>query len=377
MRTLVCALVLVLPSVASAQRSLRVLTNPQAAARETVLVDQLRIYTRDLGREVRLGGPAPFTLDAVELERVAADARRDGDEVVVWFGERNGAPVLLALRVPTHELRETPVEPEDPSRTARTLALKVRSLLSSTAAQPDPTWSVPPEAKPVLSGAEGPPPAPTPTPPEQGPDLAAAIAPTPAPAPAPAPVAEVHAAPPRPTSRVYLDLGAAYGVTVPTSTDWVRHGLTVRLAAPWGRLPAAVFVDASFTTAPTATVDGSPVSARVWPIGVGVAWWLHRPRWQLTLGPRASLQIVDASATAPDGRSGSALRYAAGLGALAEAGWLFSKWVGGTLSVTAEALVPRLAFAAGGPNQTDLGYFQIGVNIGLIVSLQRNARLGH
>jgi hypothetical protein len=444
MRWLVCAALLALPLVATAEtRGVRVLARPQARDRaEAVLVDALRIYMRDLGRPVRLGSPAPASLDTTELERIAADARRDGDEIVVWFGARGGAPVLLALRVPTFELRETAVERDDPSRTARTLALKVRALLSSNAVEPG--WSVPPEAPPPTMPPPGSPPtgspptgappagtpptvtpptsappasarptsptappstaaapstaapAPTtpatsalPSPPEQGPDLAAAAAPpTPAPAPAPPPATvaapaapsvagapssrastSVRASAPGRPRRVWLDATVAYGVMVPTTTDWVRHGLTVRLAVPWGRLPLATFADTAFTTAPTATVDNTPISARVWPVAAGVVWRLRRPRWQVEVGPRASLQIIDADAQSADGRTGSARRYAAGLGALADASWLFSRYVGAVASVTAEALVPRVAFAAGGPGTTDLGWFQFGVTLGLLVSV--------
>jgi hypothetical protein len=166
--------------------------------------------------------------------------------------------------------------------------------------------------------------------------------------------------------RTWLVATAAYGVTVPTTADWLRHGLTVRLAMPWGRWPVAAFVDAAFTTEPSVTIDGRAISARIWPVGAGVALALERPRWHLAGGPRLSLQIVDAEAQAGD-QTGSARRYAAGLGALVEGAWRFSRPVALTGAVTVEALVPRLAFAAGGPDRTDLGWVQFGFWGGLAV----------
>jgi hypothetical protein len=154
-----------------------------------------------------------------------------------------------------------------------------------------------------------------------------------------------------------------------TRTDWVRHGLWVRLAVPFGRLPVAAVVDAAFTTEPTTTVDGSQVAARVWPVGAGALLRWRRGRWQLAAGPRASLQIVDAHASAADGRSGAARRYGAGLGLLGEVAWLFSRHVGAVATVGAEALVPRLALAAGGSGTTDLGWVQFAFSAGLVVSI--------
>jgi hypothetical protein len=175
--------------------------------------------------------------------------------------------------------------------------------------------------------------------------------------------------PPAPPAGPRFEVSASYGALVPTTLAFVRHGLTVRLSAPWGRLPVAAFADVAFTTEPTATVDGRAVSARIWPIGVGVALRLVRPRWQLSGGPRVSLQIVDASAAASDGRSGSAERYSAGLGLIGDATWRFSRWVGAIVTVGAEALVPRIALKAGGTHETDLGWVQFAFTGGLLVSL--------
>ena len=124
-------------------------------AREAVLVDALRIYTRDLGRGVRLGGAAPAALTAEALDRLAAAARDDGADVVVWFGERAGTPLLYALKAASLELRETTVAAGDTLGSARAAALKVRALLAPVA--DDTQWAVPPEAPPPRAGAAAPP----------------------------------------------------------------------------------------------------------------------------------------------------------------------------------------------------------------------------
>src|SRR5438132_3346692 len=134
-------MLLLLPLVAHAERR-GVLVLSTGHGGEVVLVDALRIYTRDLGRIVRLGGRAPSTLLPEDLAQVAAEA---GDaEVVVWFGE---GPVLFALRVATLELRQTPVEADDPQQAARALALKVRALLTSR----EEAWTAPPSPSPTPS----------------------------------------------------------------------------------------------------------------------------------------------------------------------------------------------------------------------------------
>ncbi len=367
MRWLACAALLALQVSAAADetRGVLVLSTAHDRVREAVLVDALRIYLRDRGHAVRLGGAAPTTLDPQEIEFLAADARRTGDEVVIWFGERAGRPVLYALRVSSvFDLRETAVEADEPVQTARTLAIKVRALLARGPEENG--WSVP---------IEPPPPAPAPAPIVAPPPPPPPPAPSPAPvavpvaAPAPAVVAVRAVAPALARRRTWLEATVAYGVTVPTTPDWLRHGLTVRLAMPWGRLPLAAFVDTSFTTDPSVSVGLNAVHARVWPVGAGIALRLRRPRWQLSGGPRLSLQIVDADARNGVPQTGAARRYSAGLGGIGEVAWLFSRYVGAVASVGVEALVPRLEFAAGGTGTTDLGWVQFAFSAGLMFSI--------
>jgi hypothetical protein len=167
-----------------------------------------------------------------------------------------------------------------------------------------------------------------------------------------------------------LELAAQYTLIVPTNTAWLRQGLLVRLAFPLGRLPLEAFADAAFTNAPSVAVDINVVSARVWPVGAGLAYRLARPRWRLSVGPRASLQIVDAGARTPDNRSGGATTFSAGVGLHGEGAWMFSRHVGLVASITAEALLPRQQLLAGpGPGATDLGWAQLAFNAGFVVSI--------
>jgi hypothetical protein len=335
-------MLLLLPLVAQGVERRGVLVLRSGHPGETLLVDALRIYTRDLGRGVRLGGRAPATLLPEDVAQVAAEA---GDaEVVVWFDDGH---VLIALKVATQELRQTPVEADDPQQAARALALKVRALLTlrEEAWMPAPTPSPSPLPTPTPTPSPSPPPPPPPP-----------LAPPPPP-PAPPPVAH----------RTWVEITAVYGLMVPTNPDWLRHGLTLRVAMPVWRL--AIFADVAFTTAPTVAVDGSAVTARVWPVAIGAQFKLERPQWAISGGPRLSLQIVAAEARAANGQVGSALRYSAGLGAVGEAAWKFARHVALLLSISAEALLPRQELAAGGKSATDLGWAQFGFNAGLLISI--------
>jgi hypothetical protein len=164
-----------------------------------------------------------------------------------------------------------------------------------------------------------------------------------------------------------VEVTVLYGVMVPTNPDWLRHGLTLRVAMPVWRV--SIFADVAFTTAPTVSVDASAVTARVWPIGIGAQFKLERPQWRISGGPRLSLQIIDADARALNGQIGTARLYSAGLGAIAEGAWKFSRHVALLVSITAEALVRRQELAAGGSAFTDLGWAQFGFNAGLLISI--------
>jgi hypothetical protein len=387
-------------------------------ARAQALVEALRIYTRDLGRAVHMSGAAPQVASGEALAHIAERAREEGDDVVVWLGERDSAPLLFAFVVARFDLRETRAE-RDALDDARTLALKIRALLAPGAAATatkewasvPPTTPLPATAKanaspapatasappaPATSAPSAQPPAAAQPPPAAAPSAPAAApssppatassapvaAPSPPPAGAsPAPVAApaapaapranaavARSSPPPRASKV--ELTAAYVLTVPTEPAWLRQGLLVRVTVPWGRLPVAAFLDTAFTTAPSAPVDAATVAARVWPIGAGVALRLVRPRWRLAAGPRVSLQNVQSSAHGPQNQSGAATTYSAGLGLVTEGAWLFSRYVGAVVSISGEGLVPRQQFLAGpGPGVADLGAAQFNFSLGFVVQI--------
>jgi hypothetical protein len=361
---LVCSLLMVGRAGADEPRRVHVLSAGEKA-RETVLVDALRIYTRDLGRTVVTGGTAPSAIDPAEIERLAADARRDGDEVVVWFGRER--PVLYALRPDAAaEVRETAVEPGDPLSTARTLALKVRALIAPHVDEA--VWAIPPEmaasakAETPSVEVEEPPPPPLPPPPPP---------PTETKPMESKPAAAVTAAPARPR-RTWLELGAGYGFVTSEDARWIRHGFAVRLAVPLSRI-FALSADASFFVVdPSATVGGSTVSARVWPVALALSARIRRPRWQLEGGPRVSLQIIDVTAKEP-GRTDEKQLYSAGLGAFVQAAWLFSRHAALVANFGVEALVPNqhldVPGAQTGRAQADLGWVQFALNAGFMFSI--------
>jgi len=357
-RTLVCSLLMVGLAGADEPRRIHVLSAGDKA-RETVLVDALRIYTRDLGRTVVTGGAAPAVLDPAEIERLSADARKNGDEVVVWLGHER--PVLYALRPDAAaELRETAVEPGDPLSTARTLALKVRALIAPHVDEA--AWAVPPE---VAAAATETPPAQVEEPPPP---------PLPAPPPPPPPPTETRPAPvavtavaPRPR-RTWLELTAAYGFTTSYDARFIRTGFAVRLAVPLSRLFALSADAAFFVYQPPAGFGPGTLATQIWPVGLALSARIRRPRWQLEGGPRVSLQIIDVTAKQPGRPNESAQLYSAGLGAFVQAAWLFSRHAALTASFGVEALVPRQRLEVAG-SQADLGWVQFAVNAGFMFSI--------
>src|SRR5262249_51992195 len=136
---------------------------------------------------------------------------------------------------------------------------------------------------------------------------------------------------------------------------------------PWRFL--SFFADTGFTTAPTVTVDGHPITARFWPLGLGAEIRLRRPRWQLGLGPRVSLLVIDASAVGDNGRAGSGQRFSGGVGLVGDATWLFSKYVGALIQLGAEALTNPVDFAAGGAGRSFIGWVQFQFAAGLQLSI--------
>jgi hypothetical protein len=163
-----------------------------------------------------------------------------------------------------------------------------------------------------------------------------------------------------------VELGVAYGLDVPTSTTWLRHGVVVRLGARLGRLPLAVELDGAFTSQPSGGPAGYAVTVRDLPFGLALDYRFERPRYLLAIGPRASLHALLLAASSPDGRTGSSTRWAAGLGAVAHARWQATDYLALDLTLHAEALVPHEQLLVDGMPAADLGVFQFGASAGVV-----------
>ncbi|MSP63786.1 MAG: hypothetical protein EXR72_26265 [Myxococcales bacterium] len=417
---LLAALVVLVPAPpvrAAPDGGVIVLRSPGSTRRDALLIEQLRIYMRDLGRAVRLGGDAPVALGADDLAPIVESAAKLGGEIAVWFGGGPERPVLYALHARTMDLRETEVESADFEGAARTGALKVRALLTRGPAQEDGPWTpvvappappatapipvppAPPSSTPVIASspsgapiiARSPPAAPllvpVPAPPTVTTRAAPATAPiaarpaaappaVPSPVPGPAPAATIGPglpptataiAPPRPP-RSWVEASVGYVLSVPTVPEALRHGGVIRATVPLPRVPLALFVDVQIASRPTVKAGDASLAVSDLPIGIGGAYRWRRAKVRLAIGPRVSLHIIDAEATAP-GRRNTARRFSAGLGLLAEATYMPFTRLGGIVSLGGEVLLPREQFTGANGTSADLGWGQLTLSAGLVVAL--------
>lgn len=361
-----------LSAVAAERSGVLLLERPGYRSEEAALLEALRIYTRDLGRPVRLDGGAPASESAEELARARARGRTAGVEIVLWLAGEGREPALYALRLEPAELRSTPLGAGEIDIEARTLALKVRALLTLTPdAPPRPEWrdlDVPPPLKTPLDAEPDPAPAVS----ESAAATVAAASVTPtvvardAPA-APLAVATVVAAP-APRRQVRLELGLAYGFDLPTDPTLLRHGGTLRVGWLPSRWPLAIEADAALTTHPTNDKDAYRVTVSDVPIGLALSWRLPRPPFLFSLGERTSLHIFDGTAEGA-GRQGSQRNYSAGIGVLGQARWAALDYLAVVLTLQAEALVPHWRFMRDTTVAADLGAFQFGASLGLVFRL--------
>lgn len=362
-----------LPLAAETRGGVVLLHRRGATQREAPLFDALRIYTRDLGLSATMGPDAPATLSSEDLLEVASYARQEGAEVVVWFGGENDRPALFALRVATNDLRATEVTGDDLDGAARTLALKVRTLLTpgvsveervwtpvaETPATPKPPEAVSPPAPPRVA----PPPTAAPALPPPG-----ATAPSAAPASAPAAGANavVAAAPSVGRPPAWLEATAAYQIGGPPDSTWLRQGLSIRLAVPLRRYPVAPFLDVAATNRPSSMTSAGTIEVSDVPIGLGLAARWRRSRLLLDFGPRASLHVLSVSGAATDGRPGAATRYTAGVGGLIGGVYFLTDRLGIAATFIAEALLPRREFDIDHRLVADLGAADFSGSAGLL-----------
>jgi hypothetical protein len=156
---------------------------------------------------------------------------------------------------------------------------------------------------------------------------------------------------------------------VPADPRWLSHGASLRLTAPLGHLPLAVELDTAVGSRPTVGPADYRITVYDVPIGLALVARLQRGRWLLSAGPRVSLHLLGAAATATDGRSGDSLQVSAGLGTVAQARVALADWVAAALTITAEALVPERRFTVDGMAGASPGPFAFSTSLGLVFRL--------
>jgi hypothetical protein len=357
-----------------------VLHQPALAAEEELLTESLRIYTRDLGCEVRVDGTAPGPLDPPALAQLQSDARAGGAEYVLWVGARaGGGATYYSLDVAPGELRETQVGLAGASSAAQEVALKVRALVSSrrrraaTPAPPAPEAARTPATPPAVAdsstdaGRTRPPPeaAPAdarseaPEPLERGASAEASVVAR----QATPPVAESPHRPPR------FALDAGFGVTTPADRTWARSGLVVdlsgRVTSPKRSASVWIYAEGALTTHPSTIVRGFDVKVADVPVTAGALLRLRLSHGSVAVGSRSTLHVFDINADTPAGRAASTRKYALGLGGLARADATIAAHLGAFLQASVEGIVPNQEFTIGGQSAASTGGVLYGAVAGL------------
>ena len=273
-----------------AEANILVLHQRGLDAEEELLAESLRIYTRDLGCEVRVDGTAPTSVDPSVLEQLQG-ARAGGTEYVLWVGARDGGASYYALDLAPGELRETPIGPLGATSAAQEVALKIRALVSSRRRRSSTAASPAPAAMPEPAPADARPEAPVP--PASSPEASVVARPAPPPAPAEGP---------RRLPRFALDAG--FGVMTPTDRTWARSGLVLdvsgRITAPRRNASLWLYAEGALSTRPSATVRGFDVKVADVPVTVGALVRLRFSHGGVAVGSRSTLHVFDISA----GRAG-------------------------------------------------------------------------
>lgn len=344
---------------------------------EAALLEALRIYTRDLdGAIVSSDASSEATLPAGgrALAAVAEQGQKAAAIAVAWFSDEDGLR-LHTLRVATMDLQITPVRPrEDLDVAAQTLALKLRAFLTQEAAPA----SAPqlPESGPANRQPRGADDLPSASAAAQvkegdakkGTSTLSELA-TPLP-PQASPGERLTGSPVRAAIKaqrpLHLEVGFGYGIDVPLDPQWLRHLLVLRTALVFSKLPLSIELDGAAATRPTVAAAPYQVSIGDSPIGLALSVRLLRPRFLLSLGPRASLHIVQAAVQGESAPGGEVFRFSAGLGAVAQARLRLLRFLSLNLAVIAEGTVPRQRFTVGGSVAADLGAFRFGSSLGVL-----------
>jgi hypothetical protein len=354
-----------------AETTIVVLHQQELGPEEELLTESLRIYTRDLGCEVRVDGAAPASADPAALAELQTAARAAGVDYVLWVGARDGGGAAYhALDLVAGELRDTEIGAPGASSAAQEVALKIRALVSSRRRR-SPTAA---PAPPSSAAADAPPgagqqrPAPQETPVERRPEapLPDTASPEASVVARPATTAAAAEGPRRPP-RLALDAG--FGVVTPADRTWARGGLVLDLS---GRVASAgrnasvwVYAEGALSTHPSASVRGFDLEVSDVPVSAGALVRLRLSHGAVAVGSRSTLHVFDISAAAPDGRAASSRRYALGLGGLVRADATIAAHLGAFLQASVEGIVPSQEFTIGGQAAADMGSVLYGAVAGI------------
>ncbi|MCC6994408.1 MAG: hypothetical protein IT370_07250 [Deltaproteobacteria bacterium] len=349
---------------AEAAQAILFLGGTRPALDDARLLDAVAVYTRDLRLEVhRRPGAAPAEVTAQSLGAVVALVRGEQARLAFWYVVRPaGDTVLYAVGLDGERplVSALPVAGGPGPELDRALALKLRAILTG-AAQDEPRIATPEpvavEVKPQVSPRPELKPSPSPTP---------SPSPSPSPTPSPSPVSRGAVPSPSPLAPAGgAWLGAAgYWLTVPSSGDFVRHGVALEAAR---RLRGAFEVHAGLEVSTGAELVGATGIGTLsdFPLRVGARVLFRRGRVTVGLGPVAALHVLSASGLAREGGSGEALRFGGGLGGelLARVG--LRGHMSADLRVLVERTLPHTRFLIEGAPVLDQGAVLFGVGVGL------------
>jgi hypothetical protein len=362
------------------------------SAADRRLIEALRIYTSDVGCRLVLSAETPPDADSGSLSRIERLARTENADIVVWTSRRSGGGLAFyLLTVSDRDVRATDIAALGTNRAADSVALKIRSLLSSSAS-PSSSAAPPPLAAPASSAASAPPAALAPA---AGAGGAGARAPAPVgarssgagpandarprqsepaepagpdtPSAPAAPPEATTAGPDRPrpveaaisTTRVpggepsvpetpWVTLRVGYDVAAPIDETWVSQGLMLSAEARLGATELVAHLDGVLTR--TSAVNGGEVTGHIrdTPFGLAIARRWSGPRLSLAVGPRAGLHVIDVGAAAGTDVSGGSRQFSGGLGLWSSVDLTlvgpFSLWLG----ASAEVLLPGRRFTLAG-----------------------------
>ena len=346
---------------ADAAQAIVFLGGARPALDDARLLDAVAVYTRDLRLEVhRRPGAAPGEITAQSLGAVVALVRGERARLAFWYVVRPaGDTVLYTVGLDGERplVNALPVAGGPGPELDRALALKLRAILTG-AADSEPRLATP---DPVVEPAK-PEPAVTPSP-SPSPSPSASPSPPPSPSPSPSPSASTPRAGAAGASKSWLG-AAGYWLTVPTSGDFVRHGVALDVAR---RLRGAFEVHAGLEVSTGAELVGETGIGTLsdLPLRIGARVLFRRSRVAVALGPVASLHVLSASGLAREGGRGEALRFGAGVGGelLGRVG--LRGQMAAELRVLVERTLPHTRFLIEGAPLLDQGAVLFGVGVGL------------